>query len=39
MLRINAKREGEKTKVLCLEGKICQDWMKELELEINKGIK
>ncbi|UCC40011.1 MAG: anti-sigma factor antagonist [Candidatus Aminicenantes bacterium] len=38
MLRINAKKEGEKIKVLYLEGKICQGWIRELELEINKGI-
>ena len=39
MLRINVKKEGEKTKVLYLEGKVCQGWLKELESEINKGIK
>ena len=39
MLRINAKKEGEKTKVLYLEGKVCQGWLKELESEIDKGIK
>ena len=39
MLRINAKKEGGKTKVLYLEGKVCQGWLKELELEIKNGIK
>jgi len=39
MLRINVKKEGEKTKVLYLEGKVYQIWMKALEAEINRGIK
>lgn len=39
MLRIYAKKEGGKTKVLYLEGKISKDWMRELESEISKGIK
>jgi len=39
MLRIYAKKEGKKTKVLYLEGKISKDWMRELESEISKGIK
>ncbi len=38
MLRITEKKEGEKTKVLYLEGKICQDYVKELRVEIIKGI-
>jgi anti-anti-sigma regulatory factor len=38
MLRITAKREGERTKILYLEGKICQEWVKELRSEIDKGI-
>jgi anti-anti-sigma regulatory factor len=38
MLRITEKKEGEKTKVLYLEGKICQDYVKELQIEISKGI-
>ena len=38
MLRITEKREGEKTKVLYLEGKLCQDYVKELQVEIVKGI-
>lgn len=38
MLRITEKKEGEKTKVLYLEGKICQDYVKELQVEIIKGI-
>jgi anti-anti-sigma regulatory factor len=38
MLRITEKKEGEKTKVLLLEGKICRDYVKELRLEIDKGI-
>ena len=39
MLRINIKKEGEKTKVLYLEGKVCQGWLKELESEIDKSVK
>jgi hypothetical protein len=38
MLRITEKIEGEKTKVLYLEGKICRDYIKELRIEIDKGI-
>jgi anti-anti-sigma regulatory factor len=38
MLRITEKSEGEKTKVLYLEGKICRDYIKELRIEIDKGI-
>jgi anti-anti-sigma regulatory factor len=38
MLRITEKKEGEKTKVLYLEGKICQDYVRELQIEIIKGI-
>ena len=38
MLRITEKKEGEKTRVLYLEGKICQDYVKELQVEIIKGI-
>ena len=38
MLRITAKREGGKTRVLYLEGKICQEWVKELKSEIKKGM-
>jgi len=38
MLRISEKREGEKTKVLYLEGKLRQDNVKELQGEIVKGI-
>jgi anti-anti-sigma regulatory factor len=38
MLRITEKKEGEKTKVLYLEGKLCQDYVKELQVEIVKGI-
>lgn len=38
-MRINTKKEGQKTKVLYLEGKLCQGWMRELEMEINKGVK
>ena len=38
MLRITTKKEGEKTKILYLEGKICQMWVKELQTEIEKGI-
>ena len=38
MLRITEKKEGEKTKVLYLEGKICHEYVKELRVEINRGI-
>ena len=38
MLRITEKKEGEKTKILYLEGKICQDYVNELRIEIDKGI-
>ena len=38
MLRITEKKEGEKTKVLYLEGKLCQDYVKELQVEISKGM-
>jgi len=38
MLRISEKREGEKTKVLYLEGKLRQDNVKDLQGEIVKGI-
>ena len=38
MLRITEKKEGEKTKVLFLEGKICRDYVNELRLEIDKGM-
>ena len=38
MLRISTKREENKTKVLHLEGKICQPWIKELMAEIQRGI-
>ncbi len=38
MLRITAKKEGRKQKVLYLEGKICQGWIQELHAEINKGM-
>ena len=39
MLRITEKNEGERTKVLYLEGKICRDYVKELRVEIDKGIR
>jgi anti-anti-sigma regulatory factor len=38
MLRISEKKEGEKTKVLYLEGKLRQDNVKDLQGEIVKGI-
>lgn len=38
MLRITVKKEGKKTRVLRLEGKICQEWIKELEAEISQGL-
>jgi len=38
MLRITIKKEGQKTRVLYLEGKICQRWIQELEAEINRCL-
>jgi anti-anti-sigma regulatory factor len=38
MLRITEKKEDEKTKILFLEGKICQEYIRELRSEIEKGI-
>jgi anti-anti-sigma regulatory factor len=38
MLRITEKKEGKNTRVLRLEGKICQDWIKELEAEIIRSL-
>ena len=39
MLRITEKIEGERTKVLYLEGKISQEYVKELRAEIYKGMR
>jgi len=39
MLRITEKIEGERTKVLYLEGKISQEYVKELRAEIDKGMR
>ncbi len=38
MLRITEKKEGKNTRVLRLEGKICQEWVKELEAQIVRGL-
>lgn len=38
MLRITVKKEGRKTRVLYLEGKICQKWIEELNAEIARGL-
>lgn len=38
MLRINVKREGGREKIFFLEGKISQDWVRELHMEIKKEI-
>jgi anti-anti-sigma regulatory factor len=38
MLRITVKKEAKKTRVLYLEGKICQKWIEELEAEIKRGL-
>jgi anti-anti-sigma regulatory factor len=38
MLRITEKKEGDKTRVLHLEGKLCQDYVRELQVEIAKGV-
>jgi anti-anti-sigma regulatory factor len=39
MLRITEKKYSANKTVLFLEGKICQEWAKELQVEIEKGIK
>jgi len=39
MLRITEKNYSGNKTVLFLEGKICQEWAKELEAEIEKGLK
>lgn len=39
MLRITPKKEGEKQEILYLEGKICQEWVDELQAEIEKRLK
>jgi anti-anti-sigma regulatory factor len=38
MLRITEKKEGAKTTVLFLEGKISQEYQRELKSEIEKNI-
>jgi len=38
MLRITEKKEGAKKTVLFLEGKISQEYLRELESEIEKSI-
>ena len=38
MLRITVKKEGPRQKVLYLEGKICQEWLQELQAEIKRGM-
>jgi anti-anti-sigma regulatory factor len=37
MLRISEKKEGERIKVLYLEGKLRQDNVRQLQMEIDKG--
>ncbi len=39
MLRITARREGRKKRVLYLEGKICQQWVGELQAEVERCLK
>ncbi|MFQ6037785.1 MAG: STAS domain-containing protein [Candidatus Aminicenantales bacterium] len=39
MLRITIKTEGEKTRVLYLEGKIIRDYLGELQTEIERGLR
>lgn len=39
MLRITEKKEGERIRVLYLEGKICRDYVNELRAEIDRGIR
>lgn len=38
MLRITTKKPSKDKKMLFLEGKIFQEWAKELQVEIEKGI-
>ncbi|UCE22675.1 MAG: anti-sigma factor antagonist [Candidatus Aminicenantes bacterium] len=38
MLRITVKKEGKKSRVLFLEGKVCQKWIEELSAEIDRGL-
>lgn len=38
MLRITVKKEKERTRILYLEGKICQEWVSELLSEIDRGL-
>jgi len=38
MLRITAKKEGPKTRALYLEGKICGEYVKELQREVEEGM-
>lgn len=38
MLRITIKKEGKNARVLRLEGKICQEWIRELEAKISQGL-
>jgi len=38
MLRISIKKEKNKTIVLYLEGKICQQWIGELHTEITRSL-
>jgi anti-anti-sigma regulatory factor len=38
MLRITIKRDKKRTRILYLEGKICQEWVRELQSEMEKGI-
>ncbi len=39
MLRITEKEEGKDKRVLYLEGKICQEWVRELNSVIIRGIR
>jgi len=38
MLRITVRRKGKREKILFLEGKVCNEWVKELHMEIKKGM-
>jgi anti-anti-sigma regulatory factor len=38
MFRITVKKEGKKTRVLFLEGKVCHKWIEELSAEITRGM-
>ena len=38
MLRITMKKDKKRSRILYLEGKVCQEWVRELQSEMEKGI-